>query len=333
MINMVTNPVTLAVARATAGGFLKPLYWLFGKCMELLLSVLGNQYFVAIIIFTVVTRLLMLPFNVRQQKTMSKTTRLQPKIQKIQKKYPDPKDRMKMQEEMQDLYSREGHNPMNMGCGTMVFQMVFLMGIVGIIYYPLSYVLGMGNGIESVSQELAEYVKTLGFDGTYIQLGILENWSAFKEPLMEKFPEIFTAANAQAIDVFRESLYIGKIDMTVIPNYKVPSLVSIIPAMSFITSVIATIISTLIQRKNNPAQKQQMGQMLMMTLMMPVMSLVIAFTVPAAVGFYWIISNVVSVFQQLYIAAFHPPRKSQARTMIEDTIARRSREENIKKIK
>lgn len=335
MINLLANPALLAVSasRVTGGGMFKPLYWLFGVCMEFLLGLLNNQYFVAIIIFTVATRVLMLPFNIRQQKTMAKTTRLQPKINKIQKKYPDPRDRAKMQEELQDLYTREGHNPMNMGCGTMVFQMVFLMGIVGIIYYPLSYVLGMGAGLESVSAELVEYVKELGLNGNYIQLGILENWASFKEPLMEKFPELFNAANVSAIEAFREGMYIGGIDMTVIPDFKHPSLVSVIPAVSFLTSMLSTVISTLIQRKNNPAQQQQMSQMIMMSLMMPVFSLVIAFQVPAAVGFYWIISNVVAILQQLYIAAVHPPRKSQAKLMIENTIERRSREENIKKIK
>lgn len=43
---------------------------------------------------------------------------------------------MKVNEETQELYSREGHNPMSMGCGPMIFQMIFLMGIVGVIYYP-----------------------------------------------------------------------------------------------------------------------------------------------------------------------------------------------------
>jgi YidC/Oxa1 family membrane protein insertase len=120
-------------ANAVSNGMavFKPLYWLFGKCMEFLLDVLNNQYFIALIIFTVVTRLLLLPLNVKQQKSMAATTRLQPKIQKINKKYPDPRDRDKLNREMQELYAREGHNPMQMGCGPMIFQMVFLMGVIG----------------------------------------------------------------------------------------------------------------------------------------------------------------------------------------------------------
>ena len=107
------------------------------------MDLLNNQYFVAIVIFTVVTRVILLPFNIHKQKTMAKPARLQPKLAKLQMKYPDPYDRRKLQLETQDLYAREGHNPIQMGCGPMLFLMVYLMGIIVIIYYPLSYVLWM----------------------------------------------------------------------------------------------------------------------------------------------------------------------------------------------
>lgn len=333
------NPVLLATA--TSGmGFLKPLYWLFGVCMSFLLSLLNNQYFLAIVIFTVVTRLILLPFNIHQQKTMSKTARIQPKIQKIQKKYnvqaiTNPKDRQeaqqKMNAEMQELYAREGHNPMQMGCGPMLFQMLFLMGIVGIIYYPLSYVIGIKE-ISDLTSELTECVKNLGYSGNYLQLGILENWTAFKDTLTAQFPAVFTAENCAEIEAFRSGLYIGSLDMTAIPHWK-DGVIVVIPIVSFLTSLGSTLISTFIQRKNNPAAAQQMSQMMIMMLMMPLFSLYIAFKVPAAVGFYWIISNVVAILQQLFIAKFFPPKKSQAKLMIENTIYRRSREESIKKIK
>lgn len=323
---------SILLAMSTGGmGFLKPLYWLFGKCMSLLLGVLGNQYFLAIIIFTVITRLLLLPINVRQQKTMAKTTRLQPKIQKIQKKYPDPKDRNKLNQEMQDLYAREGHNPMQMGCGPMLFQMVFLMGIIGIIYYPLSYVLGMGN-FNDYSSEIAEVVKNLGYDGNYLQLGILENFDKFKDTLVAEFPKLFTEAKCAEIATYREGMTLFGIDMTAIPHWK-DGVIVIIPILCLVTSLGSSLISTLIQKKNNPAASQQMGSMMMMMLMMPFFSFYISFRVTAAVGFYWIISNLVAILQQIFIFKQFPPRKTQARLMVDNTIERRSREENIKKIK
>lgn len=324
------NSILLAASSMNGIAIFKPLYWLFGVCMGFLMDVLNNQYFLAIIIFTVVTRLLLLPVNIKQQKTMAKTTRLQPKIQKIQKKYPDPKDRDKLNQEMQDLYAREGHNPMQMGCGPMLFQMVFLMGIIGIIYYPLSYVLGM-SGINDNASEILEVIKGLGYEGNYLQLGILENFDAYKSTLVEQFPQIFTEAKCAEIAAYRSGMSLFGLDMTAVPHWK-DGIIVIIPILCLVTSFGSSIISTMIQKKNNPAASQQMGSMMMMMLMMPFFSFYISFKVTAAVGFYWIISNIVAILQQIYIFKVHPPKKTQAKLMVENTIERRSREENIKKI-
>lgn len=333
------SPILLKMAAGGGGPFM-PLYWLFGKCMHFLLGVLQNDYFIAIILFTILTRLVLLPINVRQQKTTAKSARIQPKIQKIQKKYnvqgiSDMNQRRKMQakmnEEMQELYAREGHNPMQMGCGPMAFQMIFLMGIVGIIYYPLSYVIGISN-INDQSEYLIKLLEEANYSGRYLQLGILENWDALRETVAAKLPDMFTADVITAINNFRSGLYIGNLDMTAIPHWK-DGIIVIVPILSFITSLGSTIVSSMISKKTNPAAAQQMKNMMVMMLMMPIFSLVIAFQVPAAVGFYWIISNLIAVFQQLFIAKFFPPRKSQAKIMVENTIERRSREENIKKIK
>ncbi len=307
----------------------KPLYWLFGVCMEFLLSVLNNQYFVAIIIFTVLTRIVLLPANLHQQKATAKTARLTPKIQKIQKKYPDPKDRNKLNQEMNDLYAREGHNPMQMGCGPLIFQLVFLMGIVGIIYYPLSYIIGISN-IGDYADELTKFLESVDYSGNYLQLGILENWAQYKDQLIAQMPELFTSERVANIDAFRSGMYLGGLDMTAIPHWKDGKIV-LIPIFSLLTSLASSGISMLIQKKTNPAMAQQTASMVAMMLMMPFFSFYITFKVPAAVGFYWIISNVVSLLQQLFIAKFFPPKKSQAKLMVENTIYRRSREENLKK--
>lgn len=345
---MNSSLILLAANNVVSNGIriFKPLYWLFGKCMEFLMDLLGNQYFLAIVIFTIVTRLVLLPLNVKQQKTMARTTRLQPKIQKIQKKYAysgnDPKERQKMQmkmnEEMQNLYSREGHNPMQMGCGPMIFQMVFLMGIIGIIYYPISYVLGAKDFIDN-SQAIYDAVYPIyqGIAGenakiTYFQLNILENFGAYRETLTASFPEIFTEKLCADIDAYRGGMTLFGIDMTAIPHWK-DGVIVLIPILCLVTSLGSSLISTFIQKKNNPAAGQQATQMMLMMLMMPFVSFYISFKVTAAVGFYWIISNLVAILQQIFIFKQYPPRKTQARLMVENTIERRSREENVKKIK
>jgi YidC/Oxa1 family membrane protein insertase len=325
------NFITMATKSVSNGiGVFKPLYWLFGKCMEGLLFVFNDKYFIALIVFTVLTRLVLFPFNLHQQKTMAKTTRLQPKIQKIQKKYAntnDPRDRQKMNEEMQDLYAREGHNPMNMGCGPMLFQMIFLMGIIGIIYYPIQYILGV-----DIASKATEIASAINFDGTYFQIEILQNFDKYKDILMTNFSDLFTADKVAAIENYRSHMVIGSIDMTQIPHWK-DGIIIIIPLLCLVTSFGSSLISTRIQKKNNPAVGQQQQQMMLMMLMMPLFSFYISFKVSAAVGFYWIISNLVAILQQLVMAKFFPPKRNMARQMIEGTIERRSREESIKKIK
>lgn len=339
-ILLATNAVSNGVA------IFKPLYWVFGKCMEFLLQILDNEYFAAIVIFTILTRLILLPFNIKQQKTMARTTRLQPKIQKIQKKYAytgnDPNERRRMQtkmnEEMQALYAREGHNPMQMGCGPMAFQMIFLMGIVGIIYYPISYVIGLGDFADN-SQQILDVILPIyqGIVGnpdakiTYIQLNIIENFDAYREALQTEFP-MFTDSVCSQITMLRDSMNLFGLDMTAVPHWK-DGIIVIIPILCLVTSLGSSFISTRIQKKNNPAAAQQNSQMMIMMLMMPFFSFYISFKVTAAVGFYWIISNLVAILQQLFIAKQFPPKKTQAKLMVENTIERRSREENIKKTK
>lgn len=315
----------------------KPLYWLFGLAMQGLLQVFTYKYyFLALIIFTVLTRLVLFPLNLRQQRTTAKTTRLQPKIQKIQKKYSnskDPRDRQKMNEEMQALYKREGHNPMNMGCGPMFFQMVFLMGIIGLIYYPLQYVIGINDFDKHTEtiKTLINYKASSGARTNSFQFELLQGFDSYKAVLTEKLPDVFTAERVSNIEAYRAGMKIGSIDMTEFPTWK--SAIIIIPILCLLTSLASSIISTLIQRKNNPAAGQQQTQMMLMMLMMPVFSFIISFRVAAAVGFYWIISNLVAIAQQLVMAKFFPPKKNVAREMIESTIQRRAREESIKKVK
>ena len=331
-------------ARAAGGGMaiFKPLYWFFGKCMEGLLYLFNDKYFLALIVFTILTRLVLFPFNLKQQKTMAKTNRIQPKIQKIQKKYnvnaiSDPKQRQKanqaMQEEMQALYAREGHNPMNMGCGPMAFQMVFLMGIIGIIYYPVEYILNI-----KISDYQDAIIKLINFKATgtnrYLQLDLIRNIADYKDTLLAnsaKLGNIFTEASIAKIEAFKEGLNLAGIDMSNVPHWK-DGIIVIIPILCLVTSVGSTLVSTMIQKKTNTAVNQQQSQMLLMMLMMPLFSFYISFQLPAAVGFYWIISNLVAIVQQLVMAKFFPPRRNIAREMIENTVQRRAREESIKKV-
>lgn len=309
-----------------------PLYWLFGICMSFLMGILNEQYFIAITLFVIGTRLILIPFNIKQQKTTAKSSRIQAKISKIQKKYAKTPNqsqkqmadnRTKMNEETQALYQRENHNPMNMGCGPMIFQMLFLFGIIGIIYYPLQYVIrvsatDLATLTEAVKQAMGDE-KT-----TYIELLILSKFEQVKQIVGDSVsPEILGK-----ISDYRNGMIIGSFDLTQIPKWN--ELMVVVPIVSGITSLGSSLYSMKVQKINNPTMAEQNKMMNMTMLFMPLFSVYIAFQVPAAVGVYWAISNVVSVLQQIVLNLTYPPRKVTARSMIEGTIQRRSREAHIK---
>ena len=112
--------------------FAKPLGWVLRWIYSLVPS-----YFVALLIFTVATRLILFPLSIKNQKNQADRARLAPRLERIQKKY--AQDRQKMAMKQQELYEKEGVK-MTGGCLPMVFQMLVLFSVIAVIYKPLTYV-------------------------------------------------------------------------------------------------------------------------------------------------------------------------------------------------
>lgn len=108
----------------------------FGYVMKLCYMLLKN-YGLALILFTLITKLLMFPLSVKQQKQSVKTMRLQPKLEKLKKKY--GKDKNRLNEEMTKLYAEEGVS-MTGGCLPLILNFVLLFAMIEIIYAPITYI-------------------------------------------------------------------------------------------------------------------------------------------------------------------------------------------------
>lgn len=104
------------------------LLWLY--------SVLGGQFWLAIIIFTVIIRVLMTPLMLPQQRSAKRMQELQPRLQELQKKH--GKDREKMAQEQMKLYKEAGVNPMG-GCLPMLVQFPIWIGLYQSIIQALGY--------------------------------------------------------------------------------------------------------------------------------------------------------------------------------------------------
>ena len=313
-------------------------YSIFGFLFRILYNFIDN-YGLALLIFTLFFRLIIMPTNIKQQKSSATQVRMQPKIKRIREKYQDlpPQERnQKIQEETNELYQREGYSAMAGSCLPLLFQLPILWGLYGVVREPLKYVLQIPTSLVNTLTSVAS--TTLGLSGrsaAYVEPALIANI----DKLIYKIPET-AALYPQEIQKIRDfDFTVFGIDLGAVPDINVfrnfgsattqAKILLLIPLLSFATSMLTSVLSQIRQKKNNPNMENQQMMGCMM-LMMPLMSLWFTFQFPAGMGMYWILSNVFAFFQTLILGHVYAPRKTIAKLMVDETIYRRSYE-NTKK--
>ena len=116
------------------------MFELFATPLGILMSWIYNlvpNYFIALVLFTVLVRLVLFPLSIKNQKNQVDRARLAPRLERLQKKY--GQDRQKMMQKQQELYEKEGVK-MTGGCLPMLLQMLVLFSVIAVIYKPLTYI-------------------------------------------------------------------------------------------------------------------------------------------------------------------------------------------------
>ena len=300
----------------------------FGLVLSFFYNLTGS-YLVSILVLTVIIRLLLLPVSISQQKNSAKQTRLNTKVNKIRQKYAG--NQQKIQEETQALYQREGFGVSNMGCAPLAIQLIVMIGLYEVIYTPLSSVLRFSSEKIAAIQKVmnldvvVEAAKNSSNNSRMIQINILNGFADFKEQI----GGILTGSEMNALATLKEQFSFMGLDLTHTPDFKEFNWYWIIPILSFATAMLSAVFMFIKQKQQNPemAKNPTMG---CMTFMSPVMSLVFTFMFPAGVGVYWIISNVLSFVQQVVLTRLYSPKKVIAQLMVDETVLRRSKENNTK---
>ena len=152
-----------------------PLGWILHFCYSLV-----QNYGLALVMFTVLARVILLPLSIKQQKGMVKMAMFRPKMEEIQKKY--AKNPQKMNEELTNLYAREGYNPMS-GCLPTLIQFPILFGLIDVIYNPLTHLLRMDAATISNAVSIAQSVLGEGGMSRYSkEMSIFVHWRRFCQP-------------------------------------------------------------------------------------------------------------------------------------------------------
>lgn len=314
------------------------IYSGLGTVLKFFSDLAGGNFLVGLIVFAVIIKVVLVPFGIKQQSNSIKQARYKPREMAIRKKYAGRNDKatqQKMQNEIMEMYQKDGYNPMG-GCLPMILQMAIILLLYQVIIHPLLYVVGVSS--ESVTA-MTEYFKAsvengglgLSLSGGYQEITIMKEalargqeafiggFEAFCKNYVSDGVQIYAAGAdtlvAEAGKVFSTSI---NFNIFGLKNFlaETPSVTSLwtFPWTNMVWLVLipllnfgAQFFTMKLQKKltfqpMQDVQQQQMGCMSKgMEWGFPVMTLVIAFTVPAAIGIYWLFNNVLGIAQMFIL--------------------------------
>ena len=260
----------------------------FGYILNFIYNFVGS-YGWAIIIFTILLKLVMIPMSIKQQKSMKKNAKIQVLAKEIQDKYAN--DKLRMNQELTELYKNE---KMSLGCFSSIFQIIVILSIFFLVSKPLTYMKQIDKQvIEEYTTKIQEQTNS---EVRYSEIAIINNFSSENEELKINMN------------------FLG-LDLSDIPTENLGDIkVYIIPALYVITSILSMKLTTNATKnmnkkeENKEDKKDEMSQEEMMADMsknmsyiMPFMTVSIALIAPLGLALYWFISNLLTIVERKLI--------------------------------
>ena len=270
---------------------------IFGYLLNALYNVVNN-YGIAIIIFTIILKLVMLPMSIKQQKTLKKNAKMQQKVKEIQEKYSN--DQVRQSQELMDLYKKENMSPFS-GCLSSIIQFIIILSVFYLVSMPLTYMKHVDKQVlDSYEAEIKEDNPNEAI--RYREIAIIKE----KAKIDEK--------------VNLNMNFLG-LDLSDVPTQDYEDWkVFIIPGLYVMTSIFSTKLITKMNKKSKddkeekkeentekPKDQEQDAMEEMnrqMSLMMPIMTVSIALIAPLGLALYWLVSNLLSICERLVINNF-----------------------------
>ena len=332
-----------------------PIGWLMQKIFNLV-----NDYFVTILLITLLVRIVTFPLNLKSQKSMADRARLAPRLERIQKKY--GQDKQKMAAKQQELYQKEGVS-MTGGCLPILVNMLVLFSVLAVIYSPLQYLTTVPDDAIAYTVEVVkednykdgglfagqtpegDVVAGNQLSGYYKEMNMLRVMESNRQNILaylQKEAEGKTAYTAeQAQDYYdqmmtiSENFSIGKYTLLDTPwrnGFADISLLWLIPLLSGLSAFAMSFLS---QRYSKASMGDQPGAGCSNGALMygmPLFSLFMTFIVPGGVGMYWIFSNIIGIGQTYLLNKIYNPAKIRAQAEKEYEERRRQKAEDKKRL-
>ena len=292
---------------------------LFGYLLNFLYN-LFNNYGIAIIVFTILLRIILIPITVSQQKSMKKNAKVQEKMKEIQKKYKNNPE--KLNQETIELYKREKVSPFS-GCLSSIIQIILIISVFWLVSKPLTY---MKKVDSNMVNEYIEQIKT-------------EDGKASAYPEIQ----IIQTKSAEDSEVAINMDFLG-LDLSKVPNQNLKDIkVYIIPVLYVITSFVSIKMTNNMQdkakekkkaeqqkkatenneiseekaliseeeAKSEEAMEAMQNMTKSMNYMIPIMSITIAFIAPLGLALYWLVSNIAMIIERIIINKVSENKKEE----------------------
>lgn len=267
---------------------------------------LTNSYGVALILFTLVIKLIMLPFQMKSKKSMMRMSRVSGQMQELQKRY--AKNQAKLQEEMQKLYEEEGVNPMS-GCLWSLIPFPILIALYSIIRQPITHFMMLSKDVlQTVVQSAADAGVNLT---NIVMMDKATGTPALKDGLYQlaSYGQINLVKAVQEMGLstpegwFDMNYNFLGLDLTATPweyvkNFTFTWAVIGVILIPILAGLSQFVFSKLTMKTQPQADAAGGASMKSMMYMMPLFSVYIAFIMPAALGVYWIAQSVFSLIQE-----------------------------------
>ena len=312
---------TKVETEAKLGVFDQLLHWI-GVGFAWLIDVPGfGSFILGTLYFAIALEILMLPLGIHQQKNSRKQARLRPKEMAIRNKYKGRNDQatqQKLNQEIQDLYVKEGYSPMA-GCLPLLLTLPFLFALYYVVIDPMTYIFGAPTGLTSAFLTFADAPRAAGGLGLALSSdrGTIEMLSLLRESglsldglanfqYFSNSPECLAALDGLVESIPNFSLFGLNMGLTAGFGSKDQLVLLFMPVLTFIVywasgKITRKFTFQPMQQADGQKDPAQGCSNVMMDIMMPAMSAYFTFIVPAAVGLYWLFKSVVSTVKQFIL--------------------------------
>lgn len=282
-----------------AGIFKYPMMWFYSWT---------NSYLLSLVLFALLVKIVFLPLSIHQQKTQIKGAKLRPKIALIEKKYAgrnDPDSLREKQNEIMEFQQKEGYSPMA-GCLPLLLQFPIIIGLYQVIRKPLSFLVNASNDLITA---LCNAVNT-AYGTSYAvtdadQIGIIGTIHAHPE---FAWKSVVTESGERLSFMPDLTIFGGSVNLGNWPDIGRFDWLLLIPVLTFALAYLSIRVTRKLNTPVMTAQQtpEMMASNRIMDIAMPLMSLFFTFSVPAAVGIYWLVGYVFGILQTVLLAKLMP---------------------------